>query len=281
MCRETDVGEGSPFHEVLSPGPLGMGRMARILVAENNTSNSAVVLAQLQMLGYESTAVTNGSEAVEALERESYSLVLMDCEMPVMDGFEATSLIRRSIQPEIPIIALTANAMPEDRDRCLRGGMSDYLAKPIDLRQLADVLARWLPSLGTFESSTIDAAQPPEQPAAKVERVIFDGEAFLSRVMGDRHLAGIVLKEFVRDVPAQLRNLCQRLEEADTQGTCFQAHTIKGSSATVAAEGLHAIAVAMELAGKTGRLDRCEELVPRAFEEFELFKSTLERTGWI
>ncbi len=121
-------------------------KTARILVAEDNPVNREVAIALLRKLGYNSTAVTNGAEATEAVKNGDYDLVLMDCEMPVMDGFDATRRIRASIDSGIPIIALTANAMPVDRDRCLREGMTDYLAKPVDLRKLADVLDKWLPA---------------------------------------------------------------------------------------------------------------------------------------
>jgi two-component system, sensor histidine kinase len=121
-------------------------KTARILVAEDNPVNREVAVALLRKLGYSSSAVTNGAEAVEAVKSGDYNLVLMDCEMPVMDGFDATRRIRGSIHTSIPIVALTANAMPVDRDRCLREGMTDYLAKPVDLRKLADVLDKWLPA---------------------------------------------------------------------------------------------------------------------------------------
>ena len=112
-------------------------------------------------------------------------------------------------------------------------------------------------------------------------KAVFDGEALLRRLMGDRQLAGIVLKGFLQDVPSQLNNLRQRLDEADAPGARLQAHALKGAAATVAAEGLRAIALAMERAGTAGQLDRCGELLPRAVEEFERFKSTLERAGWV
>jgi CheY-like chemotaxis protein len=90
--------------------------------------------------------VENGAKAVEAVAAGQYDLVLMDCQMPVMDGFEATLHIRELNLAEIPIIAITADAMPADRDLCLRGGMNDYLPKPVELRGLADMLAKWLPA---------------------------------------------------------------------------------------------------------------------------------------
>ena len=115
---------------------------ARILVAEDNDTNRQVALAQLRKLGYDARAVNNGAEAVDEVLRDDYDLVLMDCQMPVMDGIEATHRIRQSIG--IPIVAMTAHAMLGDRDRCLGAGMDDYLAKPVELTELAEVLARWV-----------------------------------------------------------------------------------------------------------------------------------------
>jgi PAS domain S-box-containing protein len=138
---------------------MAQGRAARILVAEDNAINREVVLEQLGQLGYLASAVANGAEAVEAVERGGFDLVLMDCQMPVMDGFEAARRIRGSARtgvPGIPIVAITAGAMRDDRDRCLRE-MNDYIAKPVELGQLADVLARWLPATG-------DGDGPPTPP---------------------------------------------------------------------------------------------------------------------
>lgn len=127
------------------PMPSRKKQHARILVAEDNKVNREVALALLRKLGYDAAAVTNGAEAVDAVEGGDYDLVLMDCQMPVMDGFHAARAIHGSIHPHLPIIALTANAMPADRDRCLREGMNDYLPKPVDLCRLAEVIERWLP----------------------------------------------------------------------------------------------------------------------------------------
>jgi CheY-like chemotaxis protein len=257
-------------------------RNARILVAEDNAINRCVALAQLQKLGYTANAVANGLEAVEALEHDSYDLVLMDCEMPVMNGHEATDLIRKSSHAGVPIIALTASAMPEDRDQCLREGMNDYLAKPVDFERLGDALARWLPVNGGADAvpALIPAALSSALRASRAE-VAFDEEALLERVMGDRCLAGTVLTRFIEDVPSQLTGLSLRLEEADAPGVGFHSHTIKGAAATVSAESLRALSQAMELAGNAGQLDRCRELLPRAVEEFERFKTVLERSGWV
>jgi CheY-like chemotaxis protein len=124
--------------------PAAARAASRILVAEDNATNREVALAQLQMLGYQADAVNSGAEAVAAIERGCYGLVLMDCEMPVMDGFEATRIILGPGKPRIPIVAVTADAMPADRDRCLSAGMCDYISKPVELENLAAVLTKWL-----------------------------------------------------------------------------------------------------------------------------------------
>jgi response regulator RpfG family c-di-GMP phosphodiesterase len=200
----------------------------------------------------------------------------MDCEMPEMDGFEATRRIRSSRHAKIPIIAVTADAMLEDRDRCLRAGMNDYLSKPVELARLAEALSRWLPACQGG-----GAAHPPGHRADRQAKAVFDVEALLLRLMGDRQLACAVLKGFLKDAPSQLESLRSRVAAADSPGVRSQAHTLKGASATVAAEGLRAIAIEMERAGAAGRIDQCGELLPRAVEEFQHFQSALESAGWV
>ena len=264
-------------------GRAGVARDARILVVEDNATNREVALAQVRKLGYQANAVTNGVEACEAVRQGLYRLVLMDCAMPVMDGFEATRRIRQSPSDlpgisAIPIIAMTADAMPSDRDRCLREGMNDYLAKPVELDRLADVLGKWLPAPADAAGS--DAEQPPTAGGER-SKTVFDDEALLRRLRGDRQLATAVLKGFLSNFPSQLRCLRQRLEGADGPGVRLQMHALKGAAATVSAQGLHAIAAAMERAGTAGQLDRCGELLPRVVEEFERFKGILESARWV
>ena len=257
------------FGGAVSTAPQGSS--ARILVAEDNTTNREVMLAQLEKLGYRASAVSNGAEAVETLRHGGFDLVLMDCQMPVMDGFEATHAIRRSSQPAIPIVAVTADAMSDDRDRCLSEGMNDYLAKPVELGPLSEVLAKWLP------------AHPPDKDkeVAEKAKIVFNPESLLQRLSGDRQLAGRIVQVFLENAPTQLSGLRKRLDEADAAGTRSLAHSLKGSAATAGAESLHALALAMEQAGKAGQLDRCGELFPSVVEEFERFKNALERAGWV
>jgi len=191
---ESQEGHGSSFMftVVFGPASAGLSRSAgerqvvndakaavtnswrrckRILVAEDDPINREVALSQLQTLGYQACAVTNGSEALEVLLGGGFDLVMMDCRMPVMDGFEATRKLRKSAPPGIsnlPIIAVTADAMQEDQARCRSEGMNDYLAKPVELGELEDMLARWLPlPAGRDDTRSFQAAIEDQAPSGR------------------------------------------------------------------------------------------------------------------
>ena len=145
-------------------------RRARILLAEDNVTNQKVALRMLEKLGMRADPVANGVEALRALETIPYDLVLMDCQMPEMDGFEASHVIRdpasHVLNHELPIVALTANAVKGYRERCLAAGMSDYVAKPIDPRELSAVLERWLGSHATRPAASVATQPPARQPVS-------------------------------------------------------------------------------------------------------------------
>ena len=260
----------------VAQGNRSSARGGRILVVEDNPVNREVVTAQLSRLGYQAAAVENGAEAVEALAAARYDLVLMDCQMPVMDGFEATLHIREVHRSDIPIVAVTADAMPSDRDRCLQAGMNDYLAKPVELHQLSAMLAKWLPAPAAADLA--DALPvDPKLPGP----TIFDQDALLRRLLGDRNLAGAILRSFVGGCPGRLNELRQRIAEADASGARQVAHALKGAAATVAAEELCAFAGAIEQAGARGEVARCAELMPRGIQVFEQFRGALASAGWL
>ena len=124
-------------------------RRARILLVEDNPVNQLVAKGMLGKLGCDVLLATQGAQALEVLEQEDVDMVLMDCNMPIMDGYEASRRIRQSGRwPQLPIVALTANAMPEERERCRAAGMDDYLAKPFRREELLALIEHWVPVSG-------------------------------------------------------------------------------------------------------------------------------------
>ena len=231
------------------------GVNALILLAEDNITNQQVALGLLRKLGLRADAVANGKEAIRALATMPYDLVLMDVQMPEMDGIEATRRIRSSESADpnhqIPIIAMTAHALAGDRDWCLEAGMNDYLSKPISSQALATVLSHWLPTARhKMEQLNGETALPPDSSAP----VVFDREGMLERLMNDEDLARLITHSFLTDIPNQIEALRHNLELSDSSGVSRQAHTLKGAAANVGGEALRALAFEMEKAGQAGDL---------------------------
>ena len=240
-----------------------------ILLVEDNPVNQQVAQGILGKLGYAAEIVGNGAEAVRALEGRDYDLVLMDVQMPVMDGFEATRMIRDPLSAvrnhAVPIVAMTAHAMRGDRERCLEAGMNDYLPKPVSARAFGAVLSRWLPR------SSVEAVAKPDPDGAGDARSrpplsdpgvpVFEREAFLHRVMGDEALARVVMDEFLEDLPRQLDTLEALLSAGQAQSAERTIHNIKGAAASVSGEALRLAAARLESVIRAGELDEaCGEL---------------------
>ena len=253
----------------------GEVRGGNILVAEDNGVNREVLSAQLEVLGHRASAVENGALAVEAVAGGGYDLVLMDCQMPVMDGFEATLHIRELNHSDIPIVAVTADAMPADRDRCLRAGMNGYLAKPVQLQRLSEMLVKWLRSRAEDASGRLPARLPEGR------HELFNQRALLRRLLGERQLAGAILHSFLVDCPAHLNDLREMIEAADGPGACARAQALKGAAATASAESLGALAGALEQAGGAGQWERCRKLLSHLEDEFKQFREALAASGWV
>ena len=261
----------------IRPRPLPAANPARILLAEDNPVNREVALAILGQLGFTADPVVNGALAVKALQSTNYDLVLMDCEMPEMDGYEATCRIRdpqnRALNPRIPIVAVTASAMPGDREKCLRTGMDDYLAKPIEPDEVAQMLAKWL---GRIIHNGHGVPSGTAAPATAES--VFDQAGLLKRVMGSRALAERLVREFLNDMPSQLEMLRKQLADGDAPSARRQAHTIKGSAANLSAGALRAAAWAAEQAATAGQLGKLAEILPSVEQEFERAKDAMRRS---
>jgi PAS domain S-box-containing protein len=242
-----------PGGEMLHPPALR--KELRVLVAEDNPTNQQVALGLLKKLGYCAEAVDNGLQALRALERDSYDLVLMDMRMPEMDGVEAARRIRAAdrtvMNPQIPIIAMTANIQQADRELCRNAGMSDFISKPITSVALRKAIEDTLPSIAAaaelpaVAESAENCAAPP----------IFDRSGVLERMMGDETLLRVVLDAFVEDLPRQLQALKESLSSADAATSARHAHSIKGAAANVGGERVRRIAMMMEKSADEGDLD--------------------------
>ena len=257
---------------VASAHPAGDGAVAisaaRILVVEDNVVNQKVIQKLLERQGHRSDLAGNGFEALVALRERPYDLVLMDCQMPEMDGFEATRQLRDLASgvrdAAIPVIALTANAMQGDRERCLEAGMNDYLTKPISPQALADALAHWLPEkVGAGET-----AIPPEESFKVLDGAVFDAETMLSRLGDDLEIAQIAVAGTLESVPDELAGLRRAAAANDCATARRHAHTIKGLTATIAALPCAAAAEYIEHRLSAGELHAALHALPQLEERF-------------
>ena len=246
-------------------------RRVRILLAEDNATNQQVALSILQKLGFHADIVADGRQAVRALETGSYDIVLMDVQMPVMDGFEATRAIRsceaKASNRRIPIIAMTAHAMKGDRERCLEAGMDDYISKPIAPQALAEALERCL------------APAPAAEPGRFEGQPVFDRPALLARLTGDENLVKEITAGFLEDMPRQIQKLKGLIGQCDAGSAGGQAHAIKGAAANVGGLALSAAANDMEKLGRAGRLREAADLLPQLERQFDLLKARMQEAA--
>lgn len=242
-------------------------RNSRILLAEDNPVNQMVALDMLKKLGYTADVVTTGKEAIEALRQKPYDLVLMDCQMPEMDGFETVTRIRAgqpgASGPDVPVVAVTAHAMKGDRDRCIASGMNDYISKPLQRSELAQVLDRWL-SKKTAPPLRAAHAFPggESRPGAGIDsRLIFDRDALLDRLSGDEAFLKDIIECFIAQVPPQIQALLSAATAGDAREAEHLAHTISGAAANVNSQVVSEAASAIESAAKARRMKDVDGLV--------------------
>lgn len=242
-----------------------------VLVAEDNPVNQEVIIAMLEDYGIETELVENGRDAVNALARGPFDLIFMDCQMPEMDGFQATSCIRNSNQNtrNIPIIAMTANVMMQDRSECFAAGMNDYLGKPIRRRELAGVLNKWLP---------VQAEEAPEVVAETVSagghlnQTIVDN---MRNSMKDRF--GMMYGVFLKSATQQIEDMGTACSVQDWKRVGTSAHSLKASG-QVGAQELHRLASSIEQAAKSELShEGIPDLIKQARQEFQLVKAEIEK----
>ncbi|HEX8253642.1 MAG TPA: response regulator [Thermoanaerobaculia bacterium] len=242
---------------------------ARILVVDDNSVNQLVALGQIQRLGHDAVVASDGHEALAALRESRFDLVLMDCQMPQMDGYEATRRVRQmgGALAQIPVIAMTAHALPGEREKCLAAGMNDYLSKPVSLEQLGSVIRLW-----TSKSSSARQASAPEKNVMQgddphvLDRERVSSFLAISRTQ-DGFLEGLV-KTFREDVPSRLDALRAAAASGDANDLALAAHALKSSSGSVGAKRMYSVASSLEQAARAGRLDGATDAIEQLGAEF-------------
>ncbi len=255
----------------------------RILLVEDNPINQEVALGMLEDLHCDVEVAENGVEAIKVLyasrHQQRFHLILMDCQMPEMDGFECTQLVRRGEAGEeyrrAPIVALTANAMEGDRERCLDAGMTAYLSKPLDFQMLSQVLQRWLRSDTSSRSMARAGAEPPAAAtvveAAHEDPDDWDQQAALSRFRNKPARLSKILQRVVEDIPEELIRLEHGLASGDLETAKIAAHSIKGVAANINAERVRLCALRAEQGCANPELEQemREQLAGVLRKEFE------------
>ncbi|MGD8810572.1 MAG: response regulator, partial [Gammaproteobacteria bacterium] len=271
-----------------------------ILIAEDNTINQLVIKRQLQQFGYVADVASDGAEALEAYRQGDYKLLLTDCHMPEMDGFELTEAIRaeeRGSGARLPIVAITANALQGEADRCLTAGMDDFLTKPVELKKVGAVLNRWLqdyapepvpknpmprpaPDAPTTPANTDSAESAAEAEKSNEASRPID-LAMLSRLLGtddDNYLKEMIAVywDTMRDTPGELAQLVAARKASDLRDA---AHAAKGASASVGAVPASSLLEKLQFAATDADWARINDLMPQiesAFTDLEQFVGRME-----
>jgi two-component system, sensor histidine kinase and response regulator len=276
--------EGAPIvtrHSLEEAKAHGRSRVwrAHVLVAEDNAVNQKVAVRMLERLGYRADVAANGLEAIEALSRIPYAAVLMDVQMPEMDGYEATAKIRRreGDSRHTPIIAMTANAMQGDREKALEAGMDDYIPKPVNPDKLKAVLERWALKLEkaiVLEAGDSSATMEDQQENAVDRNVLADIRELQGE--GEPDMLAEMIELFLVDVPPRLVALKEAAEAGDTHSVELISHALKGSTASMGAVRMEALCTELEQMGRSEDLSAALGQISLLEEEFRQVRKVFE-----
>jgi CheY-like chemotaxis protein len=279
VCGESRQTGAAPGPRIVTRHSIAEGkrRKIRILVVEESAVNRKLVLGILAKLGYRADVACDGLDALKMLEATPYDLVLMDCRMPRMDGFEATREVRKRENQKIssrgssgacptvipsrtPIIAMTGSLTAQARKKCIAAGMDDYITKPVAPDAVAGVIDKWL-------------AGAPRQ---KAETEIFDRAGLFERLMEDEELVKEVVEGFLGDMPSRFAALKEAVDSGEAAHAHRHVHTIKGAAGNIGALALQKTAAAVETAAQSGDLKKTAALIPLLDEQFEILKALMQ-----
>ncbi len=248
--------------------------VSTVLVAEDNIVNQKLAMAMISKLGYSADIVSNGSEAVKKLSQKFYKMVFMDIQMPVMDGIEATSIIRNKysdvLDHDVPVVAMTAHAMSGDKEKCLFAGMNDYISKPIDIKALESILKKWHMERNMNEISSQFPAGKEEPPQ------VFDSKALEDRLLDDKEIIVEVIGIFLEDSPSLISELKNAVASGSNENANATAHKLKGSAANLGAMKFSDTAKKAEMAAKNGKIAEVLALLPEIENEFRALEIELK-----
>ncbi|GAB2886421.1 hypothetical protein GCM10027046_13460 [Uliginosibacterium flavum] len=278
VCTQEESRRSERAPELAASSPPSLqGR--RVLIVEDNPTNLLVVQAMLASQSLQLSHVGNGQEAVDLVcAREAFDLILMDCQMPVMDGFEASRLIRQwellEHRTPVPIVALTAGAFAEDRHLCDAAGMSDFLAKPIDLGKLLGMLHKWLaPSMNDVP---VVLASPALTPSADAESLpVFDASELMRRLGSDLEIAQIATGAFLEDYAGLVQQLRAALAARNTKDARRHAHSLKGAAGNTSGIAVADCAGRIEALCAEEQLAEGEALLPQLDADIARFVEAL------
>jgi CheY-like chemotaxis protein len=250
-------------------------------VAEDNPVNQMVVVQLLRKRGYSVDVAANGLEAVEAVTHRSYAAVLMDCQMPEMDGYEAAAAIREGegagVERRLPIIAITANVMPGEREKCMVAGMDDYMSKPINPDELDLVLTRWIPQTDHLQTGYLQTNNLVSENVGQVviptwadavDYAVLDKLRELQEE-GQPDVLTDLITLFISDARSRLAALGTAVTEQDGDALQRTAHTLKGSSSNLGAQRMVLLCEEVEKAGHSDHLVDVPDVLARLEREFE------------
>jgi len=248
----------------------------KVLVAEDNLTNQLVASEMLKSWRMVVKIVSNGEQALQALCEEHFDVVLMDIQMPEMDGLAATGHIRsgkgRVLNPSVTVIAMTAHALASDRKRCLDAGMDDYLSKPMYPDILFNTIKKWV-GAGRLEP-VAEVEKNPHMPPCTVS--VFDPEILLYRIGGNHGVAAKILEKFISETDKKLTLLRSASEQKLSQDICFHAHALKGAASTIGANAIRETAAGLEAAGKNNQIADIGPLIDRLSECYQQCKVSIE-----
>ena len=249
-------------------------RKLKVLVAEDNAVNQKLAESILTRAGHEVVIVGDGRDAVDAMRASRFDVVLMDVQMPVMGGFEATQLIRQyesTSGVHTPIIAVTARAMKGDREACLEAGMDGYVPKPIQSRKLLGLMAE-------LTGDHLESEEPePEALPTKGVNAVFDESKLLATVAGNRELAGELAEIFLQELAPRMREIENGIKAGDAERVRFTAHALRGSAASLSASAVSTVAESLETMARGGELSGAKPVLASLKKESRKLTTRLKR----